>query len=293
MTAHNDGEWLNETLLHRRLQRAAACYQKADFLTEPLADELMERLDFMRINPACIVDLGARIGVTSQQLRKRYPEAEIIALDAVPELLAQIPSDTVTTTCQVTDNSVLPVKNSSVDLIISNGFLHQVNDMGALLSECFRVLKPNGLLLFTLLGPDTLHELAHSFTAIDNRPVTRVHPFMDMHHIGDMLVKIGFLDPVMDKYDTTVTYTTINQLVKDIKALGMSNAALDRPRGLLTPKRWQAVVSAYEQHRTDGVLPASLEIVHGHAWKPEAKAQAKINADGEALIDADHIRPRS
>jgi len=126
------------------------------------------------------------------------------------------------------------------------------------------VLRPGGLLLFTSFGPDTLRELRDSWQQVDG--YSHVNAFLDMHHVGDALVRTRFADPVMDVERLTVTYPDVWRLMRELKQIGAHNVTAGRPRALTGKTRMQRLVGAYEQYRSHGVLPASYEIVNGHAW---------------------------
>jgi malonyl-CoA O-methyltransferase len=169
------------------------------------------------------------------------------------------------------DAARLPLADGSVDLILSNLVLPWI-DPDAAFAEFRRVLGPRGLLSFTSLGPDTLRELRTAWAEVDSS--SRVHPFIDMHDIGDALVRAGFAAPVLDVERYTLTYTDVRRLAADLKAVGTRNATSDRPRGLTGPRKFGAMQRAYEIHRRDGRLPATYEVVFGQAWAPAAARRA-------------------
>jgi malonyl-CoA O-methyltransferase len=172
-----------------------------------------------------------------------------------------------------------------VDLILSNATFQWCNDLAQTFQECLRVLRPGGLLMFTTFGPDTLKELRSAWSQIDGH--THVSPFPDMHDLGDALVRTRFADPVMDAERLTVTYARLTDLMADLKGIGARNATEQRPRGLTGPRRLAALEAAYELHRHDGRLPASYEVVYGHAWAPDQKPiQGGIGVPLEAVRKA-------
>jgi malonyl-CoA O-methyltransferase len=179
------------------------------------------------------------------------------------------------------DLAALPFPSGVFDLVWSNLALQWCVDPAAVFAEFLRVMRLGGLLMFSTLGPDTLKELRAAWSAADGH--THVSRFPDMHDLGDALVRTRFADPVMDAERLTVTYPRLSDLMADLKSVGAHNATDRRPRGLTGPRRLAALEAAYEAYRRDGRLPASYEVVYGHAWAPEQKPVA----DGVAIpLDA-------
>jgi len=167
----------------------------------------------------------------------------------------------------VAEPEALPLANASCDLIFSNLALQWCTDLELVFAEFRRVLKPGGALLFSTLGPDTLLELRQSWRVADY--YNHVNAFFDMHDIGDALIRARLAEPVMDVERLTLTYSKLDQLMRDLKSLGAANITAGRPRGLAGKARWQAMRGHYEQfRRADGLLPVSCEVIYGHAWGP-------------------------
>jgi malonyl-CoA O-methyltransferase len=165
------------------------------------------------------------------------------------------------------DVQALPFASQSCDLLISNVMLQWCNDLVPVFKECVRVLRPNGLLTFATFGSDTLKELRASWSQVDGYP--HVSRFLDMHDIGDALLAAGFRDPVVDREDKVLLYDQVKDLLKDLKAIGANNATQGRAQGLMGKQRLQALYQAYEEFRgVDGQLPATYEVIFGHAWAP-------------------------
>jgi malonyl-CoA O-methyltransferase len=253
----------------RAFNRAAATYDAVAELQNEIGARLIERLDYIRLQPARILDLGAGTGAFSNALLKRYRKADVIALDIAENMLQRVPSRAGwfrRPRCVCADGELLPFADNSFDLIFSNLMLQWCVDLESTLSELRRVLAPGGLLMFTTLGPDTLMELRASWEAVDG--YTHVNAFIDMHDVGDCLVKTRWAEPVMDSERITVTYRKLRTLMDDLKQIGAHNVTLGRPGGLTGRRRMQQLAEAYEGYRVDGVLPASYEVVYGHAWSP-------------------------
>jgi malonyl-CoA O-methyltransferase len=177
------------------------------------------------------------------------------------------------------DAERLPLAHASVDFLFSNLAL-QWSPPGAVFAEAARVLPAGGLFMFSTLGPDTLKELRAAF----GESTAHVHAFVDMHDVGDALVHAGFADPVMEMEVITLEYTRVEDLARDLRATGARNALPHRARGLTTPRLWKRMAERYEAQRRDGALPATFEIVYGHAWKG-----APRRTDGRQVVD---FRPR-
>jgi malonyl-CoA O-methyltransferase len=142
------------------------------------------------------------------------------------------------------------------------------------------VLAPHGLLSFTTLGPDTLREMRTAWGRVDSG--THVNPFIDMHDIGDALVRAGFASPVLDVERYTLTYLDVPQIAADLKATGARNAMVGRAKGLTGRGKFAALRGAYESARQDGRLPATYEVVFAHAWAP-ATPPAGRGQDGSTV----------
>ncbi len=265
---------LDKRAVRRSFDRAAATYDTAAVLQHEVCRRSLERLDFIRHAPARILDAGCGTGNAWCGLASRYPGARLIALDLAPGMLRQARSAVPwhqrwlrrgpAPVCG--DLEQLPLAGGTIDLAWSNLALQWVNALPRAFAEIRRVLAPGGLFMFTTFGPDTLKELRTAQSGTDGH--THVSSFIDMHDIGDMLVKAGYADPVIDMETFTLTYPDVRSLMRDLKAIGAHNAATDRPP-VLKGRAWlTAVERNYEPLRRDGKLPATFEVVYGHAWCP-------------------------
>jgi malonyl-CoA O-methyltransferase len=261
---------LDNSWVRRSFDRASSSYDAAAVLQAEVRTALLERLDLTDLSPRLAVDAGAGTGHASRALKRRYPRAQVLALDTSLGMLraAGKQQSWLRRFARVcADAEHLPLPDGSVDLIVSNLML-QWNDLDTVLAEFRRVLAPRGFLSFTTFGPDTLRELRAAWRQVDSQ--ARVIQFIDMHDIGDALVRAGFAAPVLDVDRYTLSYTDVRGLAADLKAIGAHNATSNRPRGLTTPRKFAAMQAAYETHRRDGRLPATYEVVFGQAWTPAA-----------------------
>ena len=258
----------------------------ADVLAAEVGRRMADRLDVVRIDPAVIVDAGAGFAASETGLRRRYPRAYYIGLDSDCARMdrsarpwrERLPWRSRLSGRLCADFSAMPLRDRSVGLLWSVLALAWARDTPAALREWHRVLDIGGLAMFATYGPDTLKELRAAFRGAGED--LRVHGFTDLHDIGDMLVAAGFADPVMEAEWITLTYERVDGLVADLRATGQTNVLAARPRGLLSPRRWQAACAAYETLRQAGRLPATFEIIYGHAWR----APARRLSDGRAVI---------
>jgi malonyl-CoA O-methyltransferase len=279
----------NKRDVRRSFGRAAQDYDAHAFLQREVADRLFERLDYIKLNPKRVLDLGSGTGFATERASARFPKAEVIALDCAWPMLDHARTKVTPSWSRrlfghvpnvryvQADAEHLPLTNSSCDAVLSN-LTVQWCDPQRVMAEAHRVLLPSGLFMFTTLGPDTLKELRASFgMAEGNAASAHVNRFVDMHDLGDMLVKAGFADPVMDQETITLTYSDINTLFAELKGIGAHNVLPGRAQGLTGKSRWARMVAAYESMRIDGRLPATYEVVSGHAWRPAFTTQHAVN----------------
>lgn len=262
---------LDKKIILRRAQKAATTYDASAVLQKEIAKRLSDRLDYIKLQPKRVLDAGSGTGFISEDLLKRYPKAQVIAMDLALNMSKKCKKRggwlrKPKVVCA--DAEQLPFKADSIDLIVSNLMLQWSNDLTKAFAGFHSVLAPNGLLLFTTFGPDTLKELRESWAMVDAKPHT--NNFMDMHDIGDVLLQAGFINPVTDMEIITMTYANVRQLMNDLKNMGSSNAHTQREKGLMGKNKFQTFEQAYEQFKTaDGLYPASWEVIYGHAWVGE------------------------
>ena len=272
MSEKNSQYDIDKQQARRAFNRAADTYDAAAELQNEIGDRLVERLDFIRLQPRRILDLGSGTGLFAAALLKRYRKADVIALDIAERMLSRVQARGGwfrKPQCVCADAETLPFADDSFDFVFSNLMLQWCTDLESTLAELRRVLAPGGLLMFTTFGPDTLMELRASWEAVDG--YTHVNTFIDMHDVGDALVTTQWAEPVMDSERITVTYRALPALMQDLKRIGAHNVTGGRLRGLTGKHHMQQLGEAYERFRSDGVLPASYEVVYGHAWSPVNK----------------------
>ena len=284
----NDIYHLDKARVQRSFNRAARDYDAAAVLQKKVREEMLSRLDLVKLKPQTILDAGCGTGHGGLSLSKKFKAARVVALDVAPVMLhvAQANQSLIQRYLKplqpiCADIEQLPLAGDSVELAWSNLAIQWCNDLDAAFTEFHRVLKPEGLLMFSTFGPDTLRELRLA-SSQDN--TTSVSRFIDMHDIGDALVRAGFSAPVLDVERYTLTYDTVMDVMRDLKAIGAHNATDGRSRGLQGRGFLQKLAENYEQFRSDNKLPATFEVVFGHAWKGKMRDKTKVD-DGYAPIN--------
>ena len=273
--------------IQKHFDLKADCYESSAVLQREVCNRMLERLSWLKTRPEMILDAGAGTGQGTKGLMAYYKSSKVVAMDLSLSMLQQIrrkggvfrkPA------LLCADAEQLPFLDASFDMVFSNLML-QWCDPKKVFKESLRILKPGGLLMFSTFGPDTLKELRYSWSKVDES--IHVNDFIDMHDLGDDLLSSGFAEPVMDMDMMTLTYDDVMTVMTDLKAIGANTPVRNNMQGLLTPRKLQKVVAQYEGFRKDNVLPASFEIIYGHAWKTD-----KINRQvaGEIRIPFESVK---
>ncbi|KAB7769662.1 malonyl-ACP O-methyltransferase BioC [Xanthomonas maliensis] len=273
--------------VRRAFARAANTYAAAAALQGEVESRLLESLDYLGDRqPQVVLDVGAGPGHASATIKKRWPKAQVIALDQALPMLRQARKAAgwwkpFTQVCA--DARALPVADGSVDVIFSNLCLQWVDDLPAVFAGFRRALRPGGLLLCSTFGPDTLIELREAFAQAD--PAPHVSRFAPIAQFGDGLMQAGFRDPVLDRDLFTLTYRDLPALMRELRAMGATNALSTRRSTLTGRGRFAAASAAYESlRRPDGTLPSSWEVIYAHAWAPAAGAPIRERGQEVASV---------
>ncbi|MBI1964854.1 MAG: malonyl-ACP O-methyltransferase BioC [Betaproteobacteria bacterium] len=285
---------LDKRRIRQSFERAAATYDAAAVLQGEVCRRMLSRLDYIKLDPAAVLDAGSGTGNAVAGMLARYPRARLVALDFAHAMVRRVRARRpwwrslldprgarLGVVCG--DIESLPLAGGSFDLVWSNLTLQWIGEPQRAFAELHRALRPGGLLMFSSFGPDTLKELRAASRDADRH--THVHRFIDMHDLGDMLVACGYTDPVMDMETMTLTYAGARELMRDLKTIGARNATTGRPGALSGKSLLERVTRNYEQFRRDGKLPATFEVVYGHAWKPAPRT----SPTGRPVIE---IKPR-
>lgn len=274
--------------VRRAFGRAAPGYDQVARLQREMAENLLSRLDYIRIQPERVLDVGAGTGWLTKELERKYPRARVMALDIAEPMLRQARKRgrwLKPIHCLCARTEAIPLADASLDMLISNAMLQWCAEPQAVFAEWLRVLRPGGLLLFTSFGPDTLRELAEAWAQVDALP--HVHEFVDMQVLGDALMGAGWENPVLDRDLYRTHYPDVMSLMGDIKALGAGNALAGRRAGLTGKGRIQRLAEVYEAMREPAGLPLTWEVVNGHAWAPQTP---RLRPIGKVQVRLDSIR---
>lgn len=288
--------------VRRAFSRSAPAYAPASSLQREIEARLLESLDFLddpalaRPPPAVVLDVGCGPAHAAVAMRKRWPRARLVALDqALPMLRQAAPPASrwpfrarhpLERVCA--DARALPLADGSVDMLFSNLCLQWIDDLPAVFAGFRRVLRPGGLLLVSTFGPETLIELRDAFAQADSTP--HVSPFASIARFGDALVHAGFRDPVLDRDLFVHAHRDLPALMRELRALGATNALLARRHTLTGKSRFARAAAAYEPMRSaDGALPATWEAIYAHAWAPEPGAPIRDGGGELAAVPLSRI----
>ena len=300
--------------VRRAFSRAAHHYDDAAALQREVASRLLESLDYFDERaqreaqgdkpraPQVVLDVGCGPGHAAVAMQKRWPKAQVIALDlALP--MAREATDNARRARPgrlplpfarpqrpqplCADARALPLADGSVDVLFSNLCLQWVEDLPAVFAGFRRVLKPDGLMVLSTFGPETLWELREAFGHADSAP--HVSPFATIAQFGDALIAAGFKDPVLDRDEFHLQHDSLGDLMRELRTLGATNALATRRRSLTGRERFARAAQAYEPLRRDGKLPATWEVITAQAWGPQPGTPIRVGGVDEVSVPVTKI----
>lgn len=265
--------------------KAAITYDQHSQLQKEVALRLAEQFELFKINPKTILDLGSGTGQLSELLKNNYPKAKMIQSDLAESML-RLSAEKQKTSFVCADVEVLPFKEKSIDLIVSNLMLQWVNPLDKAFAEIKHTLTNKGLFVFSTFGPDTLKELRSAWSEVDQKSHT--NPFIDMHDVGEALQRNGFVSPVLSNEVITLQYKSIKDLFIDLKRIGANTVTENQRSSLTGRKRFQAMQEVYESKRdAKGFLPVSYEVIYAHGW---AGQEISKQDSGKQFISLDKMK---
>jgi malonyl-CoA O-methyltransferase len=275
--------------ISKAFNKHASEYELAAKVQREIGERLFERLQYLKISPKRILDLGCGPGAFSRELTLMYPKAQVFGLDFAHDMLLQAKKKQSWRRkwpLVTADMKSMPFATGMFDLVFANQVIHWSSSLARVFRELNRVMNVNGCLMFTTLGPDTFKELKKAWAEVNQ--YAHVNEFIDMHDIGDCLMAEHLLDPVMDMELLSVHYETLPHLIRALKKQGVRNINSERNRGLTGKTAWKQFEKNYAAMQTDkGKYPLTYEVVYGHAWKGE---QRKTGNGIETLIPVSQIK---
>ena len=275
---------------------AANSYDKAAVLQRVVSERLLDKLDDIKIKPSGILDLGSGTGTAAKFLAKKYSGTRIFETDFALNMLRLSAASSPRFfsrqrhVCAAAEQ--LPIVANVMDMVYSNLMLQWCNYPDLVYAEVNRVLRPGGLFIFSTFGPDTLKELRQSWRSVDDR--IHVNAFFDMHDVGDAVIRAGFENPVMETEKFTLTYDDVLTLLQDLKQIGAQNVNKGRRHTLTAKERLKRMIAEYEKLRRDGKLPASYEVIYGHAWRRSSGPRKKsMKAQASFVVPVSSISKRT
>jgi malonyl-CoA O-methyltransferase len=265
---------INKEYKRKSFNRAARTYDSCSTLQDTISGNLIDRLKAIKLDPSDILDLGCGTGTNGLNLRKKYKKSRIINYDFSENMLKEarikqklfildkINPSPYSYICA--DIEAIPLEENSLDLVWSSSTLQWCNEIDLVFNQLKKILKPGGLFIFSTFGPNTLNELRQITENLFKEKKTST--FIDMHNLGNLLMDSGFSDCILDAENFLVTYDEVGKLFMDIKSIGATNGNVSKNRGLSGKSFTKKIIEKYEAYRINNLLPASYEVIYGHAW---------------------------
>jgi NADH dehydrogenase [ubiquinone] 1 alpha subcomplex assembly factor 5 len=278
-------------LLRGRRARFAHEIEARKFLLAHVAREIAERVEVMLRPFPLALDLGAYHGLLGRRLTELKSVGEMVYAESVFVFAALCPRPSL-----VCDEDLLPLKDASLNLIVSGLALHRVDDLPGALIQIRRALRPDGLFMAALLGARALIELRQALleaeAETEGGASPRVSPFADVRDYGALLQRAGFALPVADAETLKVIYPSPRELMREVRALGGGNVLLARSKAPLSRRTLERTEAIYRERHSmpDGRVSATFEIVYLSGWAPDASQQKPLKPGSAAhrLADALH-----
>jgi NADH dehydrogenase [ubiquinone] 1 alpha subcomplex assembly factor 5 len=264
------GEPFDRRLVRLRRARAAAGFARHDFLFREVAERLLDRLDDVRRRFPLALDLGCHGGELGRLLKGRGGVEQLVALDPAFAFARRAGPLAI-----VAEEEALPFAPASFDLALSNLSLHWVNDLPGALLQLRHALKPDGLMLASLLGGETLRELRAALLEAELAETggasPRVSPAVDPGDAPGLLQRAGFALPLVDRDDIAVTYPDALALMRDLRGMGETSALRARRGGFTRRGVLVRAAAIYAERFAEagGRITALFQVIYLTGWAPQ------------------------
>jgi SAM-dependent methyltransferase len=258
---------------------AAGMGDDAGFLFREGAERLLDRLADITRPFTQALDLDSRDPVVAERLRAAGIET-VVAGAAGPLTV---------------DLEALPFAPARFDLVTSSLAFHWINDLPGTLLQLRHILKPDGLLLVNLFAGETLESLRIAWleaeSEIENGASPRISPFADPRDLAGLLQRAGFALPVVDSDRVDVDYPDAWKLMRDLRAMGETNATALRHRHFTRRATMLRAAEIYRERFGDerGRIPAEFEIATLTAWAPHSTQQRPLRPGSATTRLADAL----
>lgn len=271
MSRVNRDYFIDTLKVKKSFSKAVEKYDKFSLLQKMVADRLIESIENVNINAKLILDLGSGTGYASNKLRKKFKNTYLLQQDIAENMLIKAKKKSSiffsSDRFLCADANKIPLAKHSVDIIFSNLMLQWCNDPNIVFAEVKRILKPGGVFVFTSFGPGTLKELRESWKKVDD--VVHVNTFVDMHDLGDILMRLNFVRSVVNMENILFTYKNCKDLMRELKSIGAHNINNGRRKTLTGKNKLNSMIKNYESYRSKSLLPLTYEVIYGIAWQQE------------------------
>jgi len=268
--------------------RCAPQYETFAVVQRVIGERLLERLDYLNVEPQRILDVGCGTGFFMAALKARYPNAMVVGFDLAFAMLKEARQALRTMDLVGGQLQALPFADGAFDLIFSNQVIHWAYPLDGIFAEMKRVLSPSGCLFFSTLGPDSLKEIRDIWAGIDTH--LHVNDFVDMHEVGDALVRAKLADPVVDMEKITLHYRERAAMLYALKQQGSRNINARRSKSMTGKMKWRTFEAAIDHIiTTQGVFPLTYEVVYGHAWQALVQTSS-VSDSGDVYIPVSMLR---
>tara|TARA_B100001029_G_scaffold122950_1_gene102293 strand:+ start:727 stop:1557 length:831 start_codon:yes stop_codon:yes gene_type:complete len=239
-------------------------YDNYSIVQKEIARRMIGRLSLTKINPLNILDLGSGTGYLASLIAEKYPSASVTCLDISEKMILECKKKNNNFKLVISDIEKLPFNYSSFDLVVSSFTLHWCEEIDKIFFDIFKILKDNGLFMFTTVGPSTLKELQEAYANVDDNQ--HINSFTDLHLYGDSLLNNKFQDPVMDMEEVVVEYRTFHDVLDSLRKTG-ANTLIGTSKPYTKKSDYIRLLNSYPINKKNKLYPVTYEMIYGFSWK--------------------------